>query len=102
MEWKPYDGPIVDLEGPHFHPWILAEIEVPQIDGTPGVALVYSSGARPYHNRMTARNQAKYFADPKYGKAGIMVLKCTGKVTCPAWTQYLADQREVSGADDGK
>ena len=79
MEWTPYTGPVVDLAQPHYHAWILGEH---------GSGLAYFPAMRPYHNRATARNRGRTFANPEHGTAGVMVLKCDGNPsTCPAFEQ---------------
>ena len=102
MEWTPYTGPVVPLDEPHFHNWILGE-RTSNFGGQPWTSLVYSATLRPYHNRMTARNHAKPFMDPAYGKAGVMVLKCDGNpATCPTWAQHNAANRDnPPGIEDG-
>ena len=91
MEWTPYTGPVVDLEKPHYHAWILGEHTCTYLDDQPMTAQLYSPIIRPFHNRMTARNRAQHFMDPAYGKAGVMVLKCDANPkTCPTWTNHNA------------
>ena len=35
MEWTPYTGPVVPLDQPHFHNWILGE-QTGNFGGQPG------------------------------------------------------------------
>ena len=99
MDWKPYTGPVVALDSPHFHAWILEKHTLTDLDGQPWTALAYFATTRPYHNRMTARNNAPPFMDPAHGTAGVIVLKCDGnRDSCPAWMQYnhsVTDKRAV-------
>ena len=96
MEWTPYTGPVVELDKPHYHAWILGEQTVPYYDGEPWTYLIYTATTRPYHNRMTARNRGRMVANPDYGGAGVMVLKCDANPkTCPTWTEHNAANRPV-------
>ena len=98
MAWKPYTGPVVDLEQPHFHAWILGEHTFTYYDGQPMTAQFYSPILAPFHNRMTARNHGRFAANPALGAAGVMVLKCDANpATCPTWTDHNAKEREGLG-----
>ena len=90
MDWLPYAGPVVDLDKAHYHAWIRIEHSYTGMDGKPSKIPAYFATLRSYHNPMTARNQAKYFMNPAYGRAGVMVLKCDGsKTSCPTWVAAL-------------
>ena len=96
MEYPPYTGPVVALDKPHFHAWILGEHTFTYLDGQPMTALAYFATLRPFHNRMTARNRGRLHANPDYGAAGVMVLKCDADPnTCPTWTNHNAANRPV-------
>ena len=99
MEWTPYTGPVVDLEKPHYHAWILAEHTFTYMDGQPMTAQLYSPILAPYKNRMTAWTRGRMVANPDYGKAGVMVLKCDAHPkVCPTWTNHNAET--LAAADE--
>ena len=80
-EYKPYDGPVVDISKPHYHRWFLSWTTYEEVDG-PWATPIWMAAMRPYHNRMTARNHG--FKDRPADE--IMILKCDGKPNhgCPA------------------
>ena len=100
MEWTPYTGPVVDLEKPHFHAWILGEDTFTWLDGKPWTAQRYSDNTPALsQSPMTARNHGRFAANPDYGKAGVMVLKCDANPkVCPTWTNHNAET--LAAADE--
>ena len=77
MPYEPYDGPVVDLNGKHYHCWHLGETTYTGVDGEPWGTLAYMPALRPYANKMTAHRHGKQFGGIQ------MVLQCDGGAGCP-------------------
>ena len=93
MAYQPYTGPVVDLDGPHYHNWFLDTIPIVSWEGESSTMALIPA-MRAYANRMTAHNHAKQSGQR------FRVMKCKGGDECPMMNPYgtgIDEERERLG-----
>ena len=81
MAYTPYTGPVVDLDGPHYHNWFLETIPIISWEGESSTMALIPT-MRSYADRTWAHRQA--------AQSGQLfrVMKCKGGAQCPALNPY--------------
>ena len=75
MAWEPYTGPVVDMDGPHFHSWFTVRSERGKLVSRPAM--------RGYPNRDWAHKQAKAVKADDPNILDVTIRKCAGGAACP-------------------